>query len=193
MTPTGVLWRGVTGESHKETPTGRDPRGESWGVTHRETQRENHRSPRGEPRDDSERDTHESLGRESHGETSCGSHEECHRETPTGVSQGCHGGRLTWGVTGRDPQRDTHRRRSTGRDSEAETPLEGGGSPWGHPRGDSKIPSPTPRPAISHPTDTHFPSHGTQKDGRRVKGEPGAGHVPAGKRPLARSNQSHLY
>lgn len=43
-----------------------------------------------------------------------------------------------------------------------------------------------------HPTDA-FPTPRTQKDGRPVKGEPGAGHVPAGMWPLARSNQSHLY
>lgn len=86
-----------------------------------------------------------------------------------------------------------------GRDSQAETTLEEthgetcGRSPWGDPRGDLKKP-------LSHPTVTSFPSHRhpfpaprTQKDGRQVKGEPGAGHVPAGKWPLARSNQSHLY
>lgn len=142
---------------HGETPTGRDPRGESWGVTHRDTQRESHRSPRGEPRDDSERDTHESLGRESHGETSCGSHEECHRETPTGVSQGvsrweAHVGSHR-GSTGRDPQRDTHRRRSRGGQSEAETPLEEthGGVSMGRSAGRLQKP-------LSHPTVSNFPT-----------------------------------
>lgn len=84
-------------------------------------------------------------------------------------------------------------------DSEAETLLEEthgetrGRFPWGDPRGDLQKP-------LSHPTVTNFPHHTpafptprAQKDGRQVKGEPGAGRVPAGKWPLARSNQSHLY
>lgn len=74
-----------------------------------------------------------------------------------------------------------------GRDSEAETQ---GRDPWGDLHGEiheeaAKAPLPPHGPQLPTPQ--------TQKDGRQVKGEPGAGHVPAGKWPLARSNQSNLY
>lgn len=161
----GVMERCHRG-SHGETPTGRDPRGESRCVTHWETHRESHRSrrPRGESRDDSERDERVTWWGEPRGDVMRESRGVSQRdihgmsqgvswwETHVGSHRGSHGERST----------ERHSRRFMGRDSEAETPLEEthGGISLG--RSTRRLQKP-----LSHPTVPSFPLHGHKRMGDR--------------------------
>lgn len=184
-----------------------EPRGNSRGRSQRDTHRRDipsgvrercHGGVTGcHPLGDTHRDSHSGCLRgRATGRGPCGNHEECRRETPTGMSRGVsrweihvgshggshgesHGERSAEG----HPQEEIHGERLRGTDP-------AGRHAWGIPAARStKRPGQAPLP----PHSRQFPTPRTQKDGRQVKGEPGAGHVPAGKWPLARSNQSHLY